>query len=257
MKKETTNEEKRKFWNSRANLGKTAGTNDFLLADLEYTTILELIKPRATVLDIGCGNGILLKKLAEEKKCTGLGIDFAEKMVFESSKLMRRYKLDSRIKLRQADVRSLPTDIGKYDYIISKRCLVNLGSKKEQKNVFIKITDHLKNGGHYIMVEDSLDGLGRINDVRKKLGLEKINPPWFNKFLKEGEIINWASKNIILKKQVAFASTYYLLSRGLYARLAADRNEKLRYDSEINLISVKLPLLGDFCPTRLWLWQKK
>ena len=55
---------------------------------------------------------------------------------------------------------------------------------------------------------------------------------------------------------IPFTSTYYLLSRVVYARLAKDRNEELRYDSEINQLALKLPSFGDLGAVRLWVWRR-
>jgi hypothetical protein len=42
----------------------------------------------------------------------------------------------------------------------------------------------------------------------------------------------------------------------VYAKLATDRGEQMRYDSDINMLSLKLPPIGDFGPVRLWVWQR-
>ena len=39
--------------------------------------IFEIIKLNSRVLDLGCGDGILLKELIEKKKITGLGIEIS------------------------------------------------------------------------------------------------------------------------------------------------------------------------------------
>ena len=69
------------FWDGRAKLGELAGTNDFMLTEIEQKFISEIIPECSHVLDIGCGNSMSLIKLALEKKCSGVGIDFSKEMV--------------------------------------------------------------------------------------------------------------------------------------------------------------------------------
>lgn len=44
----------------------------------EYPFILKLVEPNSTVVDLGCGDGSLLKLLADKKRCKGVGFEIAE-----------------------------------------------------------------------------------------------------------------------------------------------------------------------------------
>lgn len=44
----------------------------------EYKHIAELVKPGSKVIDLGCGNGSLMKKLVDEKNAEVYGIDISE-----------------------------------------------------------------------------------------------------------------------------------------------------------------------------------
>ena len=44
------------------------------------------LKPGAVVLDVGCGTGTILKRLADKSNITGYGIDMAENMIAEAKK---------------------------------------------------------------------------------------------------------------------------------------------------------------------------
>jgi len=50
---------------------------------LDHRIILGFIKPRSTVLDLGCGTGELLHILAKEKKARGQGIEIDEQAIYE------------------------------------------------------------------------------------------------------------------------------------------------------------------------------
>jgi len=62
-------EENYKFWLSRYNNSdRKVCTNDIFLDLLEEDQIIKNIKDNKTILEIGSGNGILLKKLIKKKK---------------------------------------------------------------------------------------------------------------------------------------------------------------------------------------------
>ena len=48
---------------------------------LDHRIILELIKPRASVLDLGCGSGELLYVLIKEKNIRGQGIEINDSAI--------------------------------------------------------------------------------------------------------------------------------------------------------------------------------
>jgi methionine biosynthesis protein MetW len=55
-----------------------------LRPDLAF--IADWVKPGAHVLDVGCGDGVMLDYLQSDKKCTGYGIEIADDKVLDSTK---------------------------------------------------------------------------------------------------------------------------------------------------------------------------
>ncbi len=49
----------------------------------DYSLIISLIEPNTKVLDLGCGDGSLLKRLIEEKKVKGKGIEIDQNRIIE------------------------------------------------------------------------------------------------------------------------------------------------------------------------------
>ena len=249
--------QKLEFWNSRAELGEVAGTNDFPLKNLELKLIHEKIARGASVLDVGCGNGDTLMSLAKENGCTGVGVDFSEKMIELAQSNCRSGGYDVQINFQRGAIPGLPDGLGEFDYAVSERCLINLDGEATQRAAFMEIMSHLKPGGSYLMIESSVQGLERTNELRELLELEKIDQPWHNVFLEESSVLKWATDEFSLEEIIPFSSTYHFISRVVYARLAADKGEALRYDSDINMLACRLPVIGDFGPARLWLWRRK
>lgn len=250
-------EAKRDFWNQRAKMGFTAGTNDFMLKKLELDLILARVAAGSSVLDVGCGNGDTMIELARQKKCSGVGLDFAEEMVAEAEKASTTAGFADKLKFIKGRLPDLPEGLGEFDFVISERCLINLDSEADQHRAFKNIIRHVRPGGVFMMIECSTEGLDRINEIRGSLGLELMTVPWHNVFFKEASVEKWGGKDAVLEEKNPFASTYYFLSRIVYARLAADRGEELKYDSDINKLSLRLPVLGNFGAARLWMWRRK
>jgi len=252
-----TKDPKLEFWNSRAELGQTAGTYDFPLKNLELKTILETIQPATAVLDVGCGNGETLITLAREKECRGVGVDFSEKMIESAKASANAAGFTDRLAFRVCAVPGLPADLGEFNYAITERSLINLDSAATQRQAFLEIMSHVKPGGYYLMIESSIQGLERTNELRAILELEQMDAPWHNVFIDETVVPDWATPEFSLEEVIPFSSTYHFLSRVVYAGLARDRGEELRYDSEINLLACKLPVVGNFGPVRLWLRRRR
>lgn len=251
------NEKIRDFWNKRAELGEISGSNDYLLKNLELDQLRRRIPQQACVLDAGCGNGETLIMLAKEKKCSGLGIDFSPKMVELAKQNAAKNGVEKNLKFIEGALENIPGDIGLFDFAITERSLINLDSKEKQHKAFVSIMDRLKENGRYYMLESCLDGLEKTNELRVSLGLEAIAPPWHNLFLRQADIEKWANEKYILEEVCHFSSTYHLLSRVVYAKIAQDKKEELRYDSDINLVSCRLPPVGDYGPAKLWQWRKR
>lgn len=251
------NEKIRQFWDERAGLGGISGSNDYLLKNLELDVLRKRIPDNSSVLDVGCGNGETLAILVQEKNCRGVGIDFSAKMVELAKANSAKKGLSEKLKFFEGSLEQIPAETGVFDCVITERSLINLDSEEKQYKAFLGIMSHLKSDGRYYMIESCIDGLERTNELRISLGLEAIAPPWHNLFFREASVAKWADEKYVLEEVFPFSSTYHLLSRVVYAKIAQDKKEELRYDSDINLVSCKLPPIGNFGPVRLWQWLKR
>lgn len=247
-------EQKRNFWNDRAKLGENAGSNDFMLKQVETRYILRNIPRGGRILDLGCGNGATLIEAHEKFGVTGMGLDFSPEMVSLARQSAAKYA--DKLSFAQADVRSLPADIGMFDTIYTQRCLINLNSLEEQKQAFDSIISHVKPGGSFIMVECAIDGQNKTNALRKMLGLELMEIPWHNLFFYMADVESWQSKECMIETFDHISSTYHFLSRVVYAALGEPDGE-LKYDSKINKLAISLPQnFGEFGPVKAWIWRK-
>ena len=233
MKKEI-----RSFWNSRAKNKLLAGSNTVLPDLLETNYLIKLIKKNKSVLDVGCGNGIFLERLKKKINYkSALGFDYSKQMINEAKK--RFIKKTKFIELDMTDEKQLQLLNQKFDYIITKRSLINLASFKQQVKVLDKLSKLLKKNGKILSCENSLTNLKNINEVRKKVGLKKIIPPWHNVYIENQRLINHKFKYIKFINLHEFSSSFYFITRVINA-LNSKLRKNIKFDENINQIGYSL-----------------
>ena len=108
-------------------------TNDINLEKNEIKYFLSIIKKKKSVLDIGCGDGELLRNLKKRNGCNCYGIDFSSNLINVAKKKSRNINFFCIDMNKIKD--DFKTDI-KFDYIITKRSIQNLTSWNDQKKIY-------------------------------------------------------------------------------------------------------------------------
>ena len=243
------------FWNSRAGLGKWAGTNDIIAKQIEMKAISSYVKDGMNILDIGCGNGITAIEIARKYHATVLGRDYAEEMITNAQELLKGQEHCGSVKFQVGDVTDLPEFADKFDMIYTERTIVNLPDWKTQKQAIIDIVGLLKEGGKFVMCENSQDGLDAINVLRLSVGLPSIIHPWHNRYLYDAEIKK--IKEVQLLDINYYSSTYYFLSRVVNAWQSAQEGKEPEYEAPINKLALQLPPINKMGQGRIWVWTQK
>ncbi len=106
------------------------------------------------------------------------------------------------------------------------------------------------------MFENSNQGLAELNNLRAGVGVPQMNPPWHNYYFDESEVASWESERAKLVELEHFSSTYYLLSRVVYAKVAQEEGLECEYDSLLNRLGCLLPAMGTLGATKLWVWER-
>ncbi len=242
------------YWNKRAKSKFYRCTNDLHLQEKELEILLKIIKPNKSILDVGCGDGMLLKKLAKIKKINGLGLDYSKELINKANK----NKIKN-IEFKCLDMRTLRKENNKtYDYIITKRSLQNLTNWSYQKKVINNLHLFSKKKSRILLIESSSTALKNINIVREKLKLNKIVKPWHNLYLDDKRMIKTKFKNVRLLEIRELFSTYYFISRTLNAALAKKKKAIPQYNDLLNIIGWKLPqdIIKNFSQLRLYEFKK-
>ena len=212
-------------------------TKDVILDRLEEDQIIQNIKNKSSILELGCGNGVIVNKIIKKKKIKNyLGTDFVSELVDNC-----KSKFSSKnIKFKTLDMTLInkSTFSKKFDFIITKRSIQNILSHKLQLKVIENAGYFLKKNGLMILVESSSVAQKNINYLRKKYKLSKITPPFHNLFLDDNKIKKNKFKNIKLVKIDNFSSNFYFISRIIYALYAKIFLKKTpRYNHPLNLIA--------------------
>jgi hypothetical protein len=69
-------------------------------------------------------------------------------------------------------------------------------------------------------------------------------------------MLNFKIKNCKLIEVIPYSSTYYFLSRVVNAWLANQKEIEPNYNSKINKLAFKLPLIGDCAQGKIYLYKK-
>jgi ubiquinone/menaquinone biosynthesis C-methylase UbiE len=149
------------------------------------------IKGDETILDIGCGKGLLLiaaaKKLISGK---AIGIDIWNNLDLSKNSpqtTLLNAKLEgvgNRIEVNTADMRNLPFDRHSVDIIMASMAIHNVKSKEDRQKTLLEIYRVLKPGGKIALMDFkytkeyliALKGMGLNNVVRSGL-IFRMFPP--------------------------------------------------------------------------------
>ncbi len=127
-----------------------------------FKTILEKVPDHAAVADVGCGPGVLMKKLKEAKKAECTGFDFSEEAIDH----VKAKGFEGRVTdIRHFDVNG---DGGKYDVVVATHVLEHM----QEDKTFLRLLKQLcKKGGQVIIatpanpaIQDIIEHVRGYND---------------------------------------------------------------------------------------------
>jgi len=250
------------FWVERlaSNAPNQVCTNDVGLDFIESKAILSRISDGASVLEIGCGNGLLyqeMRKIFNLKKY--VGTDFVNELVVDCN----IKKTNERDEFRQLDMTEVDSKTfdSKFDFIVSKRAIQNVIDHKLQIDAIDNFGSFLNDDGLMILVESSNDAQQRINLARQEYGLPKISAPFHNLFFDDELLKNHTFQNVNLVGIEPFSSDFYFVTRIIYARYAREiLNEDPHFDHPLQQIALSMSEkqgTKDFSQIQCYLFEKK
>ncbi len=221
----------------------------------EGVILAHYLKEGDRVLDAGCANGYTTVQLARQKAIRITGIDYAPSMIdYASLNLGRAGRLNGSASFRVGNFLDLDFPDNSFDKVITKRCMINLGSPDHQKTALLEAWRVLKPGGLFLVSEVTEQTAGNLNRLRKRLGLETMIPLWHNCYLDEPDFLSFAGNYFDIKQVRRFSSTYYVLTWAIYPFFI--RNGQRNYRNLIHRMGVHLPQIGDWGLQKLFVLQK-
>ena len=252
------------YWNSRAKEFKllpTATTRDIYLREIEAAKLIKVLHklnlPRNTrILDVGCGDGVSVLKLAKEFpffKFTG--IDYSKNMI-ENARKHLGLNPNKNVSFKVVDIINLKNNV-KYDIILSDRCLINLNSLELQRTAVNNIAKCLNIDGYYIAIENFVEGNDNLNSIRRFLGLPDIQIRWHNLFFCEENFLDIAKDLFNSIRFIDFLSSYYILTRAIYSKACQIFNKVPDNSHWCHRVARLFPSIGKCCPVRMVIAKKE
>ncbi len=252
------------FWTKQANeheLSPSASWSDHHVIEMEIREIVRHLFDGDHVLDVGCANGYSSVQFACARRIRLMGVDYVPEMIEQARLRSARMadKLADSIEFRVGNVMQLKEASGAYDKVVVIRVLINLGTWKRQLQALRECTRVLKSGGTLLLSEATLQGWGRLNQLRREWGMKDIPMPPFNQYLDQGEVISGVADKLELIELRDFASTYYVGTRVLKPLIAMATNAPVNVadpGAEWNRWFSQLPAAGDYGTQKLFVFRK-
>ncbi len=230
----------KEYYKKKSDKGTYATSPDYNLREVEINCLLKWLSNGKKVLDVGCGNGYSTIRFAEKYTSDFIGIDFVDDMVSAARGMTGKHNIIGKIEFRVGDVTNIGFDDDTFDVVVSERCLLNLPSREMQWKAMSEISRVLKTGGIYLMLEGTLQGLGKMNEIRNKFGLDPIPEAeksynWFSNKFDEPEMIAKSSEYFSELISIERFGMYFFLSRVVHPLLV--RPEQPEYDAKINEVA--------------------
>ena len=242
------------YWDDRAKRkDPSATTDDLCLRELEFRTLVKTLKQLrlpdgANILDVGCGDGFTTARLAKKfPQYNFTGFDFSPKMIENARK-------HDNVTFIVANVLDM-YDFGRFDVTITDRCLINILELCEQVRAIYQIAHHTKT--YYIAIENFLQGHNNMNTARAKVGLNIVEIRWHNNYFDSNVFSQIVRKHFDIIHVNKFSSTYYFVTRVLYAKVCDVLKVTPTHNTLLHKLSIKLLSVGNLSPIAMYVMKKK
>lgn len=180
------------YWDNQAlefQNSSLATSPDSIAFEMEIQTLMQYLAPKDKICDIGCGNAQKAKSIVMNLECDYIGIDFSKQMIKVANSVrleLLKQNPKPKMEFKQADILEKNLfEKQSFDKVISTRCLINLSNFNEQKEAIKNIASFLKKDGIFLCIENTLEALNNLNQIRARFDLEPIKVRWHNCYFKE------------------------------------------------------------------------
>jgi ubiquinone/menaquinone biosynthesis C-methylase UbiE len=181
------------------------------LRKLETDFVLSQIKASDEIADVGCGDGESTVQYATKAR-TCLALEHSNHLRAKAAERFTAAALTN-VTLVGGDALDLSAYANKFDLVLSQRVVINFMTWEEQKQVLQNIRSTLRQGGRYIMIENTFEGFDAMNEARRAVGLKNVPlHDWHNHFLHYDQLMEFLKGKFTVEKTHTF-NLYYLLTR--------------------------------------------
>lgn len=160
------------------------------------------LKDGEKVLDIGYGNGYLLKKLYKKTKSELYGIDISEDMKAQAEKRCKKAKSDGKLFLRVGNCCELPYNDEMFSAVTSINTVYFWSNTTKGLS---EIRRTLKTGGSFYNIVYTKEFLDRVSYTKK--GFRKFSPEELTEFGRKAGFENIEVRDIVKGKSFAVIYT--------------------------------------------------
>jgi SAM-dependent methyltransferase len=248
------------YWENRAAGDKSAQstTLDFYLREIEFNSIRDAINRciPARVFDIGCGDAYTTSRLAAAfPNIAFVGGDYAQSMIENATNNVRQLDLKN-IEVLHYDILH-PEATDHFDLVYTSRCLINLPGWDSQKVALRNISNILKRGGTYVMIENFIDGHLEMNHVRQQFRLPEIKVRDHNSFFEIEALLPFLKTHFDVEVFQNISSSYYLVTRVIYSKICQETGVEPDYFDPHHKWAAQLPFCGNFGPVKMMVLKKR
>jgi len=249
------------FWRKRARkygLSEELGMPDIYLNRRENRVLRARLQPKKSekILDAGCANGHTTIYVIPPNSAKVWGVDASEETIKLARELATlRNRQD--IHFITADLLDLNFTDNFFDNVYAKRVISNLPSRKSQINAIKEMARVTRNSGRLFVFDLFTEGYEKLNEMRRKEGLEQIVYPYHCLMLDEEFIENIQSETpfrVIHSEDPT--ATYYILTRVKFPKILRKISKQPKSNSLLNKIASFLPNIGNLGVDKLYIFEK-
>lgn len=199
---------------------------DSIIREKETETIFRFVEhavgggansEQATILDVGCGNGYSLSRLADKMPDHKyLGFEYNDKLRAHAQEQTSNIP---GVTIMPADIRSrdsMEIVDGSVDVLLCQRVLINLMDAEDQKRALENLLSLVRPGGALLFIESFKSGMETLNAARMELGMEPISPAVHNLLLEDDFFNHHQLSDAMSPLSVPknLLSTHFYITRG-------------------------------------------
>jgi SAM-dependent methyltransferase len=206
---------------------------------LEIDEALRYIPPGQHILDVGCGNGYSTAIFAKRAEHV-VAIDSSEAMI---ARAKHEFGDAPNITFEVRDILSrLPYPAKSFGIAITQRCLINLATWEDQQKAIEHIARVIRPGGYFVMQEGTRQGREGLNELRVKVGLQRMPDVPFNSDLDEVTLWPFLRRHFEIV-EIRRYGLYDLIARVVHPLLVAPAQPD--YEAKINDIARQVATASD------------